>query len=126
MKRLGLVPAVLLVAGLAAQPAAAADFKGPGYAPRHKVYRKAPPHAAPHKYQHKRDWACWGKRENRNCYPTWGWGMRTPTGPLAAVIVARGDVPLMHRHDLPYKRSCHAPRLAWNGFKWVKTWGVEC
>ena len=118
MKRIGLALALVLAGGLLVPPVEAADYRNP----RPQVRRHYAPQPVVH-HHHHRAWSCnvWGE-----CQPNWGWGMDVPGGPVAAVIVARGDVPLFHRHDDLYVRTCHAPRGAWNGYRWVKVVGAEC
>ncbi len=117
MKLFGLASAMVFAAALLAQPAAAADYRGPRhYGPRH-----AQPY---HAYQHhhaRRGWTC---NKHGNCQPMWGWGKDVATGPVAAVIVARGDIPL---YEVPDRyTSCQMPRRVWTGWRWVKVWDVNC
>jgi len=93
MKRLGFVPALLLAAGVLAHPAAAADM-GP--------YDTAPRHHAVHPEHHRHHW-----------HQAWGWGADVPGGPVAAVIVARGPVPLTWHSGDPYAHPCYAPHHRW-------------
>lgn len=118
MKLIGLASAMVFAAALLAQPAAAADY----YAPRHYGPRH---HAQPyHAYQHhhaRRGWTC---NAAGNCQPNWGWGKDVATGPVAMVIVARGEIPL---YEVPDRyTSCQTPRRVWNGFRWSKVWDQNC
>lgn len=119
MKRFGLALAIVLAGGLVAPQAEAADMKYPRQVRRYH----APKPVVHQKVHHHRAWNC---NKFGTCWPTWGWGMDVPVGPVAAVIVSRGDVPLLHRHDVLYKRSCHVPRLWWNGYRFEKGVGAEC
>jgi hypothetical protein len=119
MKRFCLTSAMIAAAALLAPPAAAADY----YAPRHAGPRH---HAKPHHAYHhhgkiRRGWTC---NRHGNCQPMWGWGKDVATGPVAMVIVARGDIPLYERPDR--YTSCKMPRLEWTGWRWVKAWDVNC
>ncbi len=113
MKRFYLASAMVFAATLLAQPAAAADYRGPRYAKPQRVYEQ-PAHP-------KRGWTC---NAYGNCQPNWGWGKDVATGPIAMVIVARGDIPLYERPDR--YTSCQMPRRVWTGWRWMKVWDVHC
>ena len=114
MKRFYVASAMVLAAALLAPPAAAADY----YAPRHHA---KPHHAYHHHGKLRRGWTC---NEHGNCLPNWGWGKDVATGPVAMVIVARGDIPLFEPGDR--YTNCKMPRRVWNGFRWDKVWDVNC
>ena len=117
MKLFSLASAMVFAAALLAQPAAAADYRGPrNYGPR-----QALPLPAKHHAQAKRGWTC---NAYGNCQPNWGWGKDVATGPVAMVIVAREDIPLYEPGDR--YTNCRMPRQVWNGFRWNKVWDVHC
>ena len=114
MKHFGLASAMVIAAALLAQPAAAADYRGPRHrAKPHPVYKQPA--------ELKRGWTC---NAYGNCQPNWGWGKDVATGPIAMVIVGRGDIPLYERPDR--YTSCQMPRREWDGVRWTKVWDVHC
>jgi len=118
MKLFGLTSAMVFAAALLAQPVAAADYYAPRpYGPRHVK----PQHAYKHHADAKRGWTC---NEYGNCQPMWGWGKDVATGPVAMVIVARGDIPLVERPDR--YTSCQTPHRVWTGWRWMKMWDQNC
>jgi hypothetical protein len=114
MKRFCLASAMVFAAALLAQPAAAADYRGP----RHHAY---PQKAYPEHAHAKRGWTC---NPYGNCQPNWGWGKDVATWPVAMVIVARGEIPL---YEVPDRYTgCQMPRREWTGYRWVKVWDPNC
>lgn len=114
MKHFGLASAMVIAAALLAQPAAAADYRGPRHHAKPRVVYEQPTHP-------KRGWTC---NAYGNCQPNWGWGKDVATGPIAMVIVARGDIPL---YELPDRYTgCRMPRRVWDGVHWNKVWDVNC
>ena len=110
MKFFGLTSAMVFAAALLAQPAAAADYRGPRHAQPYEH------HAHP-----KRGWTC---NAHGNCQPNWGWGKDVAVGPVAMVIVARGEIPL---YEVPDRyTSCQTPHRVWTGFRWHKVWDQNC
>ena len=119
MKLFGLTSAMVFAAALLAQPVAAADYYAPRqYSPRQHA---KPHHAYKHHADAKRGWTC---NKYGNCQPMWGWGKDVATGPVAMVIVARGDIPLVERPDR--YTSCQMPHQVWTGWRWVKMWDQNC
>jgi hypothetical protein len=112
MKRFGIASAALAAAALLlTQQAMAADYH-PRKAKHARVYKAAKKTPA---------WTC---NIHNNCTPTWGWGAEVGSTPWAAVVVARGPVPIESYYH-PYY-ACKEPRPIWNGYRWVKVWEPHC